>query len=96
MAYCYYVDILIHYYMGLGINIFPEGGPMKLDFKKVLVACAAAVVSFFLLAFIIKPILSINVLVAILSLGIGYGVYRLLELWEQRKAAAATPSTPKS
>jgi predicted RND superfamily exporter protein len=64
---------------------------MKFDFKKILVAIAAAVVSFFFMAFVLKALLSVNALVAALSIGIGYGVYRLLELWEQKKAAKLAP-----
>jgi uncharacterized protein involved in cysteine biosynthesis len=52
------------------------------NWKKLLVALGAAIVSFFLLKFILAPFLGLTVVATVGALLIGYLVWSRVALWE--------------
>jgi hypothetical protein len=68
---------------------------MTFDWKKLLLSIGVAVVTYVLLAFVLKAIVGIPALVVILSLAVGAVVYQFVAWWEIKKLYEAAKNVVK-
>ena len=74
------LEKIVNAVKGFVLGILPN-----LDLKKLLWSVGAAVVSYVLLAFVVKPILSLNVIYLAGAVAVGYIVYTKVAMWEIQK-----------